>query len=469
MFYDTIEMAAQSFWGAVRRFLTPRFKKTRDWKRICLIVSFCAAAASFIGLEASILIELNEVSYTWKSFAFADEFHELVHSNSTIFIGASVSLFVLVIVQAAYFYLIWPGYDRTILRTCAILVFVPVNLALAWIQSTSLEGIFSAQIDPSKSAHHPAGITNEKIQERYDHLARGMRRIRWFSPVVSIFLTLVQCGTVAFWLWLLPSRNRLPNRYEPVITAKGHFWTAKRAPESIELSIIPTPESAGHLEAIFREHENARVHNILTSGAAPPSATRRRRAGRSLRAPQRSGTGPELAPEARYWLLSNAEDGLKGWVIGMAIFIIFGFGFELPTYAILRENKLRCPWHCHVKVYHPVVFTVWLTAFMLLLVYRVPLDYRLLKSIRVDILLLVTLCMCWAFWLVVHVPRYTYPNQAERNYIASLKDTPLQHLYEVANILQTTETALGTMLGFGLVGLIVYWLYGDLSGRLYFI
>ena len=54
---------------------------------------------------------------------------------------------------------------------------------------------------------------------------------------------------------------------------------------------------------------------------------------------------PELAPDARYWMLSNAEDGLKFWVIGMVSFIVFSLTFEVQTYAILRANELKYPWY----------------------------------------------------------------------------------------------------------------------------
>lgn len=84
---------------------------------------------------------------------------------------------------------------------------------------------------------------------------------------------------------------------------------------------------------------------LYQSRAAPLSATVRQRVGRSPGAPQRSGTSPELAPDARYWILSNAEDGLKFWVIGMVSFIVFSLAFEVPTYAILRANELKCPWY----------------------------------------------------------------------------------------------------------------------------
>ncbi|KAJ3569697.1 hypothetical protein NPX13_g5994 [Xylaria arbuscula] len=338
-------MVVQSIWGAVRRFLTPKVKKARDWKRIYLIASFSGAGVSFIGLVFPTIVQLNEVSYTLKTFAFADAYHETAHAKSTQFLGVSISLVVLILAQAAYFFIFWPGYDHTVLRTSAILVSVPVNLALAWVQFTTLDDIFSLPIDPGKSKPHSIGVLDDEIQERYDHLARGMGRVKWFIPVISISLTIVYCGAVVFWLWLLPSRHRLPNRYEPVIFSKETSAPlTTRVAESIELTEIAMSNSAGHLEAIFREHENARVHNLLTLRTSSPS-TRRRRVGISPRAPRRSSTGPELAPDARYWMLSNAEDDLKFWVIGMISFIVFGLGSEIPTYAILRANELKCPWY----------------------------------------------------------------------------------------------------------------------------
>ena len=79
-----------------------------------------------------------------------------------------------------------------------------------------------------------------------------------------------------------------------------------------------------------------------------------------------------------------------------------------------------------------------------------------MRLVRVDLLLLISLSMSWAFWLVLHVPPYTYSSQDERDYLASLRNTPLDHPYDVANILQTVETALGTPFAFVLLGLVAY-------------
>lgn len=165
-------MAAQSIWRVLRQFLTPKTKKNRDWKRICLIASFSGAGASFAGLAVPTIFGINQLSYVLGSFTFAEEYQETVRSRSTEFFSISISLFVLIVAQAVYFFIFWPGYEYTVIRTCAILVFVLINLGLAWTQFTPLDGILTAPIDPSKSRHYPARVTDGQIQERYDHLVR---------------------------------------------------------------------------------------------------------------------------------------------------------------------------------------------------------------------------------------------------------------------------------------------------------
>ncbi|KAI0966436.1 hypothetical protein F4678DRAFT_449356 [Xylaria arbuscula] len=169
-------------------------------------------------------------------------------------------------------------------------------------------------------------------------------------------------------------------------------------------------------------------------------------------------------------MLSNAESELKFWVIAMAVFVGLNIGFEVPTYAVLRTNDLRCPWHCHAGLYPSVVIGLWLAAFVVLLIRRVPFDARVFKVIRLDLLLLVSFCMSWAFWLMVHMPRYLSPSQDEHDYQESLRNTNLSHPYEVAGGLQAVGTALCTGFGFALVVMAGIGLYRDFNpGRLTFV
>ncbi|KAI1350819.1 hypothetical protein F5Y01DRAFT_284960 [Xylaria sp. FL0043] len=337
-------MSILSFRALFRRFLTSKAKKSRNWNRLCLIASLWGAVLFIIGIEVPVLFQTANLPYYLGKFAYTDEYRELVHSKSTVLFGTSVFFSVLIAVQGVYFFIFWPGYDHTLVRTCVILVFVPVNLTFTWIRLMLQDDILAATIDLSKSQDYGTGLTNEEIQRKYDFIVRGMRRVGWMAAASSILLTIVQCAAVAFWIWLLPSRHRLPNRYEPVVFAKGPSWTANHGPDSIELAVLPPSDSSGRLEEIFKEHENARVLKLLPSSIGGPSTTGRRYVGRSPQGPRRHGTGPELAPDVRYWMLSNVESNLKLWVIEMAAFIVLNIGFEVPTYAIVRANGLRCPW-----------------------------------------------------------------------------------------------------------------------------
>ncbi|KAI1314210.1 hypothetical protein F5Y03DRAFT_402440 [Xylaria venustula] len=423
-------MPVLSFWGALRRSLTSKDKKSRDWNHLCLMVSFVSAAIFIIVLN-----------------------------------GISILFFVLIAAQGIYFYIFWPGYNYTILRTCLLLVVIPINLALVWIRLSLLREISAATVDPSRSRDRGADLTDDKILEQYEFQMKGMRKVGWMIAVSSLLLAIVQLGAAAFWLWLLPSRHRLPNRYEPVILTKGPSLTAIHEPDSIELEILPTADSSSRLEAIFKDHENARVLKLLPSSIGAPSATRRRHVGQSSQVAQRGSNRPKLAPGVRYWMLSNAESELKFWVIAMAVFIRINIGFEIPIYTILRANNLRCPWHCHAGLVHPVVFGLWLVAFVVLLIRRVAFDTRIFKIIRLDLLLLITYCMSWAFWLVVHIPRYFSPSQDKRDYQESLRNTPLSHPYEIAGSLQAVGTALCTVFGFALVVMAGVGLYQDSNSR----
>ncbi|KAJ3566186.1 hypothetical protein NPX13_g7234 [Xylaria arbuscula] len=144
---------------------------------------------------------------------------------------------------------------------------------------------------------------------------------------------------VIFWLWLLPARHRLPNRYEPVVKVKKRTRTVGGSPRS-SYELVDSAESVGvgPLEAVFKEHERIRLLN-----ANSPLNNHRKTTKEPLLTSLRD-EGPKFDPIVRYWMINPLRDG--AWAV-TAVFVAFFLVdpiFEVVFFALTKIHGLRCRW-----------------------------------------------------------------------------------------------------------------------------
>ncbi len=164
-------------------------------------------------------------------------------------------------VNVIYFVLFWHRNDRTHLRSGISLGLSVVAVAFASINLALQSDLAKAPLDREEILRRRPELTTSQLDEMYGSWLKAFRLNSRQPFVLNTIMAVIQMAAIAFWLWFLPARCRLPNRYLPVVTTTG--WWRGSAKEGLlysQISLVDNPDasSTGPLAAIFDEHEKAR-------------------------------------------------------------------------------------------------------------------------------------------------------------------------------------------------------------------
>ncbi|KAJ8120261.1 hypothetical protein ONZ43_g2984 [Nemania bipapillata] len=222
--------------------------------------------------------------------------------------------------------------------------------------------------------------------EQFDTIYNLWRDYVFLSTGLIAFIVAIVNGAIhaivlVFWLWLLPARHRLPNRYE--------------------LVAMTDMADIGPLETVFQEHEQARLLRGRNSLNMPSKTAQG-----SSSVPALS-KGPQFDPIVRYWMVNPLRDG--GWGV-TAVFLSFFFVapvFEVIIYSLTKRYDLRCQWDCYLDIAYPWPIILWALSIGILLWMKIPFNRRVFaKGPRLDVLVTIIALAFIPVWLLVHITRF---------------------------------------------------------------
>ncbi|KAI0541497.1 hypothetical protein GGR58DRAFT_510834 [Xylaria digitata] len=282
--------------------------------------------------------------------------------------------------------------------------------------------------------------------------------------VVAIINAAIHATVLVFWLWLLPARHRLPNRYEPVIERKKKTRAVGSSTHSsYELVDVMDSMETGPLEAVFQKHECTRLLNKKNSSNVHKKVTKEPSPGAT------SSGGPQFEPIVRYWMLNPLlHDGAWGIAAVFLVFFSVDPVLEIVFYSLTRTHGSRCRWYCHLAIAYPWPIVLWTVIVVILLRMKMPFNRRVFaKGPRLDVLLTITALPSIPLWFLVHITRFVeFSADGGKEYSDYIDSDPdRSRAYGVISGLKILEVAFAIILGLVLsvVGHTLYKFYG--AGR----
>ncbi|KAI1328345.1 hypothetical protein F5Y16DRAFT_159521 [Xylariaceae sp. FL0255] len=268
---------------------------------------------------------------------------------------------------------------------------------------------------------------------------------------VSVFVAAAHDIVLVFWLWLLPVRLRLPNRYEPVVAHKKNRYLPPcpgqgRGGSSREVVGVADSSTGGLLEDVFQKHEAKR---LATSNGQKTSAKAFR--SRLPKASNVSG-GPKFEPIVRYWMLSPLH-GSGAWPIGafLMAFLALDLVLEIIFYSLTRAYGLHCVWYCQLAFAYPWPIVLEAVIIVVLLRKKVLFERRLFPGgPRLEVIFTITAIPLLLLWALVHITRFVDltadgNNDAYQDYISS--DAGRSAAYSFIFVLKIIEVSIAIFLG----------------------
>lgn len=252
-------------------------KKKRNWRVRLLVVSVSLTLFFAMAIGVGFLMNLSTQEYraskeTDATFNFRTE---LPDGQLRDLARKILALYACHIAAAGanltYFVFFWPRNDRTYLRSAVTVALSAVAVGFASANLVLCAGVAKAPFDAAEIVRsRRPDLKAEELQEVYATWLKGYRITMPF--VLSVLTAVVQMATVAFWVWFLPARCRLPNRYLPVVqgtkwwlwwwpySTKGGLLYAQVDSVDINMDTLGT----GPLAAVFEAHEQARDTTVNT-------------------------------------------------------------------------------------------------------------------------------------------------------------------------------------------------------------
>ncbi|KAI1133033.1 hypothetical protein F5Y10DRAFT_230007 [Nemania abortiva] len=425
--------------------------KAIKWRQWVLMPAIPVTGAALIINSIVIIYGLqNFANYSSDStghFSFYDLPDGPVRSKVVAAVSLKAALLVVLWAETIYFAVFFSRDDR-VHRRCII----QGGLSAALVALAAVMHVLDDQLVAMPVAFDPATTKRPDLTaEQFDAAYSSWRDLLISQTGLIAFAIAIVDATfhaivLVFWLWLLPARHRLPNRYEPVIDTKRRQRLVNcRNESSYELVATADPVDPGPLEAVFQEHEQARLSNGHSSSTAPKKTTQE--------TPPVSVSfsgGPRFDPIVRYWMVNPLRNG-GGWFITVVFLSFFSFdgAVEIAVYILTKRYRLRCEWYCYLAVAYPWPVVLWTIITAILLLMKIPFDRRVfVKGPRLDVLVTLAALPFIPAWIIVHITRFTDfsldGNDGYQDYIES--DSGRSNAYGAILVLKILELSFALIL-----------------------
>jgi len=279
-------------WFGHEESLRLRIEKVKavKWRQWILLPSIPTTIAALIANTIAVITALGSFAnysnaYTGIKFSFYDlpDGPEGSNSNnnnnirSKIVTAVSLEIVMLVVLWAEtiYFAIFFHRDDR-VHKRCAIQASLSALLiAIAAAMKVTQDELAVMPLDLnnlSEMRTHRPDLTAKQFDAAYRSW-RGavIEDTGLIAFIISVVDATIHLIVILFWIWLLPARHRLPNRYEPVVRPKKKkqmknvllFGGQEHGNVSeYELLSSATMVGTGPLEAVFQEHERVRLSGL---------------------------------------------------------------------------------------------------------------------------------------------------------------------------------------------------------------
>ncbi|KAI1423829.1 hypothetical protein F5Y12DRAFT_785770 [Xylaria sp. FL1777] len=376
--------------------------KALKWRQWVLVLTVPLALIDTIFIISALTNFSNYSNDNSEKFSFYDLPDGLVRSK--IITAASLEVVMLAFLWADTIYsVLLFHHDDRVHRRCVIqasLSVVVIVLAAALKAVGNEIATLPSTFDTS--ATRRPELTAEQFSAAYGSWRDSVISTSGLiSFIIAIIDAAIHAIVIVFWLWLLPARHRLPNRYEPVIEArKRKRVVGNSIRSSYELVDTADRVGTGPLEVVFQEHERTRLLNRNNLSAAQ----------KPVKEPfqlSASSGGPQFDPPVRYWMVNPLREGVRDIIFVFIVFFFYHPAFEIVLYSLTKTKGLRCPWYCYLAFAFPWPIVLWMIIIIVLLRMKVPFNRRVFaKGPRLDVLITITALPFIPLWFLVHISRF---------------------------------------------------------------
>ena len=192
-------------------------------------------------------------TFTFSSALLSNREVSTIATRMRILFGVQFAAF---FPNAVYFIIFWPRINRKYTRSCTSLGLWTIPLVLSSVNMSLGKALSRTSVDLDAVVGRHPELTIGSLTSAYS---------TWLDAEVlyvnQAFQVTVICGAtqgiaVAFWLWFLPKRERLPNQYEPIVRSRKRWSRNNREPSTNSYELGST--DTGSLAAIFKKHEEQR-------------------------------------------------------------------------------------------------------------------------------------------------------------------------------------------------------------------
>lgn len=280
------------------------------------------------------------LSVLWSSFLF-------IHPNQdTTAIKTLTSVAIAFApLSFGYFLIFWHRDDKTYLRSAILIGLAVAGVALTVVGLDVGKASSKIPLDVEAALRIRPDLTADDLRNGYEQWLHVTSQGFGAMFVLAVLDSIIRIVAVAFWLWLLPQRWRLPNRYEPVIHAKNRQVVAGDTSGSYIELFDRSEAQPGSLDAISRAHEKhwRRLREERTLDETQPSSNDVK----SMPAHRRqaiSREGPQFEHVVRYW--ESQKKQMSRSFVSLLVFVVTVFiaVYETAIYGITRSYDLECSW-----------------------------------------------------------------------------------------------------------------------------
>ncbi|KAI0804130.1 hypothetical protein GGR55DRAFT_334098 [Xylaria sp. FL0064] len=425
--------------------------KAVKWRQWVLMPSISVTIAALVINTIVIITALDSfANYSnddTGKFSFYDLPDGLIRSKVVTAVSLEVVLLAVLWAETLYFAVFFHRDDR-VHRRCVIQASLSIVLiVLAVVLKVIVDELVAIPSTFDTSTTKRPELTAEQFSAAYSSWQSSIIS----DPVLIVFAVAVTDAAIhaivlVFWLWLLPARHRLPNRYEPVIEPKKRKRVVGSSARS-SYELVNTTDSSvnsGPLEVVFREHERARLSNRINSSNTSQKPVK------ETYSASLSSCGPQFDPIVRYWMVNPLRDG--AWPV-TAVFIVFFFVdpvLEIVFYSLTKTHGLRCSWYCYLSFAYPWPIVLWMAIIVVLLRMKMPFNRRIFgKGPRLDVLLTITALPFIPVWFLVHITRFAeFSLDSGKDYQDYIDSDPgRSSAYGVISALKILEVSFAIILG----------------------
>ncbi|KAI1267239.1 hypothetical protein F5Y18DRAFT_333210 [Xylariaceae sp. FL1019] len=440
------------------------FLDSREWRRIgedieaikwrqwILLPAVPITGAGLVVTSISTITGLTNFAHYQDDDGISFSFYELSQAElrSKVITNIALQISLLVASWASYVhFLLFFHRDNSVYRRAAIqTVLLTTVVVLAALMKVTGDKVATLPLIVDMAIMNRSDVTTEQLVSAY-HSWRDsvITQTSFISFLVSVVVSGFHIVVILFWVWLLPSRYRLPNNYVPVV--KHRKWRTLAAGKRIDPSyeLVETTDSAvsGQLNEVYQEHEQSRRDGLNNS------STKQQKALQVVSITKTPPTGPQFEPIVRYWMLNPLRSGL--WVFSAMFLVFFTFSivFETVFYILTRAHDLRCEWDCYLSFVYPYPVVLWASIIAVLLRLKIPFNRRAFggKGPRLDVLVTIAALPFIPVFVIVHIARFasfgTDGTTKYENYIES--DPGRESAYGVIAALKIIELAFAIITG----------------------